>query len=136
MPVVPVASRSRRHSAEGRHDRAAQQLPSLGAHRLMSRINREQFNSDLNIFLALCANPLIGGASERGVARGTTVRALVLGRFGQKKLKKIERYGQKTNKNRKKYKGGDGLGRRFLPAGRFCSAWAGFFDLTGPVFLI
>jgi len=31
----------------------------------------------------------------------------------------------------KKYKGGDVLGRRCLLSVRFCSARAGFFDLTG-----
>jgi len=40
------------------------------------------------------------------------------------------------NKYKKEYKGGDTLGRRCLLSGRFCSACrAGFFDLTGPVFL-
>jgi len=30
---------------------------------------------------------------------------------------------------------GDALGRRCLLSGRFYSAWAGLFDLTGSVFL-
>jgi len=71
------------------------------------------------------------------VVSGTTVRAVVLGRFGQKKMKKIDLKGtaEQTNTNNKIYKGGDALDRRCLLSGRFCSAWVGFFDLTGPVFL-
>jgi len=39
-------------------------------------------------------------ARGMGVVSGTMVRALVLGRFGQKNEKnRFERYGQKTNKN-------------------------------------
>ena len=39
-----------------------------------------------------------------GVVSGTTVRALVTGRFGQKnKNNKFERYGQRTNKNISNY---------------------------------
>ena len=52
--------------------------------------------------------------------------------------KKIEKWiwkiRPKTNKNKKIYRA-DALCRRCLLSGRFCSAWAGFFDLTGPVFL-
>jgi len=72
----------------------------------------------------------------QGVVSGTTVRAVVLGRFGQK-IKKIDL--KDTAKKRietKTYKGGDALGRQCLLLGRFCSAWTGLFDLTGPVLLI
>jgi len=54
-----------------------------------------------------------------------------------KKIKnnKFERYDQRTNKNISNlYRGVGVLGRRCLFSGRFCSAWAGFFDLAGPVF--
>jgi len=42
------------------------------------------------------------------VVSGTTVRALVPGRFGRKKIKnnKFERYDQRTNKNISNYIGG------------------------------
>ena len=54
-----------------------------------------------------------------------------------KRLKKIDMKdtAKKRIKILKNYKGGDVLGRRCLLSGRFCSAWAGFFNFTGPVFL-
>jgi len=49
---------------------------------------------------------IIESASKvSGVVSGTTVRALVLGRFSQKNKNRIERYGQKMNKNISYYKG-------------------------------
>ena len=62
----------------------------------------------------------------RGVVSGTMVRALILGHFGQK---------LKMNKNISNYKWGDALDRRCLVSSRFYSAWASFFNVTGPVFL-
>jgi len=59
---------------------------------------------------------------------GTTVRALVpWAASAKKKLKKnrSERCGQKIEKYIKE----------MMLWAAFCSAWAGFFDLTGPVFL-
>ena len=81
-----------------------------------------------------------GSASDavaRGVVSSATVRSLVLGRFGQKieKNRFLKDTAKKTNKNKKRYKGGDALGRRYLLSGRICLAWAGLFNLTGPVFL-
>jgi len=65
------------------------------------------------------------------VVSGTTVRALVPGRFGQKnENNRFERYGQRINKNISNYIGGWCSGPPMSALGLFCSAGAGFFDLT------
>jgi len=51
---------------------------------------------------------------------GTTVRALFLGRFGQKMKNRFKRYDRKANKNISNYKGGNTLW-----AADFCS-WVAF----------
>jgi len=78
----------------------------------------------------------IQGRGER--YDGTSYRT---GPLRPKRLKKIDL--KDTAKNpikvfKKHYKGGYALdwAAECLFSGRFCSAWAGFFDLTGPVFLI
>jgi len=56
-----------------------------------------------------CGENFSGGG--RDVVSGTTVRAIVLGRFGRKNEKyRFERYGQKRIKILKNYKGDDALG--------------------------
>jgi len=71
---------------------------------------------------------------------GTTVRALVLSRFGQKIERKIDlKDTAKKRIQKKNIKGDDALGRRCLiVCSRAAFAQTGpvsFFDLTGPVFL-
>ena len=53
------------------------------------------------------ASPWAPCYNTSGVVSGTTVRALVPGRFGQKiENNRFERYSQRTNKNISNYKGG------------------------------
>jgi len=73
--------------------------------------------------------------ADSGVVSGTTVRALVPGRFGRKIKKNLKDTTKEQIKIFQIIYGVGGLGRRCMFSGRFCSAWVGFFDLTVPVFL-
>jgi len=53
-----------------------------------------------------------------------------------KNWKKILKDTAKKRIKIKKYKGSDALSCRCLLSDCFCSAWAGFFDLTGPAFSV
>jgi len=75
-------------------------------------------------------------ANSRGVVSGTTDVATDVAASAKKMKKKdLKDTAKKRIKTKKKYKGGDALGRQCLLSGCFCSPWAGFCDLTGPVFL-